>query len=369
MYAAKTGKYSLYVLKNRYNRVNLPKVMFADMGKELRSGNPSRISALLREELTNTIDAGEQAILFINRRGNSRCLVCANCGCVPKCPNCSVALTYHSVNNRLICHYCGHSEKMIEFCPQCKSRHISKQGAGTQKIAEELGELFPGIGIIRMDADTTAGKQTHETYLNKFKDEKTPVLLGTQMITKGLDFEIVTLVGVLDADHSLNIPDFRAGERTFSLITQVVGRAGRGKKLGRAVIQTFSPENDILRCAASQDYDSFYQSEIEFRKSFNYPPFCDLLFLELSGTENNKVYAAAVHIKNELDAVKREQDWLYPPAPAPVFKVNNKLRYRVIMKTEDVKPLRDRVSRIIKRFMSDKRFAGVSVSAVFNPLD
>jgi primosomal protein N' (replication factor Y) len=369
MYAAKSGKYSIYTLKNRYNGVNLPGVLFADMSVELRGGNVGQISSLLRDEIKKTADSGQQTILFLNRRGSSRYLLCASCGCVPKCPNCSVALTYHSVNNRLMCHYCGHSEKMIEICPQCGSRHVSKQGAGTQKIAEELSELFPGIGIIRMDADTTGGKQTHESLLSRFRDERVPILLGTQMITKGLDFENVTLVGVIDADQSLNVPDFRAGERTFSLITQVVGRAGRGEKTGRAVIQTNSPESEVLLCAASQDYDSFYSGEIEFRESFNYPPYCDILCMELSGAENSKVYAAASHIRDNLAEAKRESDTVYDPAPDPVFKVNNKLRYRVIMKTEDTKPLRNAISLIIRRFMADKRFAGVSLSAVFNPLE
>ena len=369
MYAAKSGKYSIYTLKNRYNGDNLPAVLFADMSAELRAGNGGQISGLLKDEIKKNLSSGEQTILFINRRGSSRYILCQNCGGVPKCPNCSVAMTYHSANNRLMCHYCGHSEKMIEVCPACASRHITMQGAGTQRVAEELEALFPGAGVIRMDADTIVGKQTHESLLSRFRDERVPILLGTQMITKGLDFENVTLVGVIDADQSLNIPDFRAAERTFSLITQVVGRAGRGEKKGRAVIQTYSPENPVLLCAARQDYDSFYAGEIEFRESFNYPPFCDLLCMTLSGAENSKVYAAASHIRDALASAKSGGDEVFEPAPAPVFKVNNKLRYRVIMKTEDTKRLRNAVSLIVRRFMSDRRFAGVSLAAVFNPLE
>ncbi|MBE6937373.1 MAG: primosomal protein N' [Ruminococcaceae bacterium] len=368
MYSAVSGKYSLFTLSDRYGEATLPRVIFSDMGEELRRGNGGMIGSVLASELERTFDAGQQAILFLNRRGNSRSLLCRSCGNTVKCPNCSVSLTYHSANNRMMCHYCGHSERLTENCPTCRSTDLTREGGGTQKAEAELSKLFPGLGIIRMDADTTAGKESHEKLLSRFRDENVPMLLGTQMIAKGLDFPNVTLVGVLDADQLLNVPDFRASERTFSMITQAVGRAGRGSFGGRAVIQTFAPGDPVLRAAAAQDYQSFFKSESEFRKAFMYPPFCELLVLELTGLENSRLYAAAAHVSEELSA-RLAGSTVFPPSPAPVFRVNNKLRYRVIAKTTDTKPVRDAVSAVLRGFMSQRIYNGIGISAVFNPFE
>ena len=296
-WAVEQGSYQKALLRRRYNENALPEVLIADLRQEILNGNPGLISTPLRQELEKNLAAGEQSILFLNRRGSSRMLLCGECGYVPQCPRCSTAMTYHSANGRLMCHYCGHSEPAADTCPECGGwmKHV---GAGTQKVEEELRELFPEAGILRMDADTTAGG--HEEILQTFERERVPILLGTQMVAKGLDFENVTLVGVLSADISLYVDNYRAAERTFSLLTQVVGRAGRGGKTGRAVIQTYTPGNDVIRCAARQDYDAFYESEIRMRRLRRYPPFADLFTVTVSGTEEGRVLRAAVSVRETL---------------------------------------------------------------------
>ena len=330
-WAVEQGSYQKALLRRRYNENALPEVLIADLRQEILNGNPGLISTPLRQELEKNLAAGEQSILFLNRRGSSRMLLCGECGYVPQCPRCSTAMTYHSANGRLMCHYCGHSEPAADTCPECGGwmKHV---GAGTQKVEEELRELFPEAGILRMDADTTAGG--HEEILQTFERERVPILLGTQMVAKGLDFENVTLVGVLSADISLYVDNYRAAERTFSLLTQVVGRAGRGGKTGRAVIQTYTPGNDVIRCAARQDYDAFYESEIRMRRLRRYPPFADLFTVTVSGTEEGRVLRAAVSVRETLRQLCRRPELaagepeVLGPAPAPVVKVNNRFRYR-----------------------------------------
>ena len=367
MHAAQSGKYTYLRMENRYGGVCLPQVTFADMKQELKNGNETHISAELREAIAANLAVGEQSILFLNRRGANRYVVCKNCGYVPQCDACSVAMTYHSANHRLMCHYCSRSIPVYEYCPQCGSGYITREGMGTQRIAEELEALFPGVEIIRMDADTTGGSHTHEALLTRFKEENVPILLGTQMIAKGLDFENVTLVGVIDGDQALNVPDFRAGERAFSQLTQVVGRAGRGQRTGRAVIQTYSPQNPLLLLAAEQDYDRFYEREIALRQTLGYPPFCDLLCFLLTGIENSRVMAAAHLLHRMLAPYCAPTDVLYEPAAAPIFKQNNKYRYQVILKTTETKTLRASVAAVIKAFMADRKTAGITVTAEFNP--
>ena len=367
MYAAKCGKYAYLRMENRFGGVKLPEVTFADMKRELKNGNETHISEELRAAIAANLAAGEQSILFLNRRGASRYMICKNCGYVPQCEACSVAMTYHSANHRLMCHYCSRSIPAYEYCPQCGSGYITREGMGTQRIAEELEALFGDVGIIRMDADTTGGSHTHESLLARFKKEKVPILLGTQMIAKGLDFENVTLVGVIDGDQAMNVPDFRAGERAFSQLTQVVGRAGRGRRAGRAVIQTYSPENPLLQLAAAQDYDRFYEKEIAFRQTLGYPPFCDLLRFTLTGIENSRVMASARLLCEMLRPGLSPTDTLYDPAAAPIFKQNNKYRYQVVLKTTETKSLRDMVASAIKAFMADRRTTGITVTAEFNP--
>ena len=348
---AKNGDYQLSLLRKRYNEQKLPRVILADMRKELQEGNPSAISRELYEELKENIVKGEQSILFLNRRGASRQLLCPNCGYVPQCPRCSVYLTYHSVNGRLMCHYCGYSEKATEDCLDCGGslKHI---GIGTQRVAEELQELFPDTEILRMDADTvTAG---HEAILKQFAEEKVPILLGTQMVAKGLDFENVTLVGVLAADLSLYVDHYRAAERTFSLLTQVVGRAGRGEKAGRAVIQTYTPKNDVILSAAEQDYERFYQKEVRLRQLRREPPFADLFTVSIMGLEESSVRRSAQELCHALRAEVAKPLFagveVLGPAPYAVLKVNNRYRYRITVVGRNEKPLRDLLAGYMRAF-------------------
>lgn len=371
-WAAEQGSYQKALLRRRYNENALPEVLIADLRQEILNGNPGLISTPLRQELEKNLAAGEQSILFLNRRGSSRMLLCGECGYVPQCPRCSTAMTYHSANGRLMCHYCGHSEPAADTCPECGGwmKHV---GAGTQKVEEELRELFPEAGILRMDADTTAGG--HEEILQTFEKERVPILLGTQMVAKGLDFENVTLVGVLSADISLYVDNYRAAERTFSLLTQVVGRAGRGGKTGRAVIQTYTPGNDVIRCAARQDYDAFYESEIRMRRLRRYPPFADLFTVTVSGTEEGRVLRAAVSVRETLRQLCRRPELaagepeVLGPAPAPVVKVNNRFRYRCTLVGKNDKATREMLAWLQKDFAKDSANRGMNLFVDHNAAD
>ena len=361
---AQKGVYQKLILRSRYNCQPLPRVVVADMRDEVRAGNAGMVSAPLRKELEENLQRGEQSILFLNRRGNSRMLLCGECGEAPQCPRCSVPLTYHSVNKRLMCHYCGHSERASQTCPECGG--LMKQvGAGTQKVEEELRELFPEAAVLRMDADTVSGN--HKDLLDRFEKEKIPILLGTQMVAKGLDFENVTLVGVLAADLGLYVDNYHAAERTFSLLTQVVGRAGRGSKDGRAVIQTFTPDNEIITSAANQDYNSFYAAEIRIRRARQYPPFADIFTLTVSGGEEGAVLRAAAELREAMRAGLR-----YPtaanmsvevlgPAPAPVVKVNNRYRYRVFWIGRNDHTARELLGYYIRAFHQKKENRGMNL--------
>ena len=371
-WAAEQGSYQKALLRRRYNENALPEVLIADLRQEILNGNPGLISTPLRQELEKNLAAGEQSILFLNRRGSSRMLLCGECGYVPQCPRCSTAMTYHSANGRLMCHYCGHSEPAADICPECGGwmKHV---GAGTQKVEKELRELFPEAGILRMDADTTAGG--HEEILQTFERERVPILLGTQMVAKGLDFENVTLVGVLSADISLYVDNYRAAERTFSLLTQVVGRAGRGGKTGRAVIQTYTPGNDVIRCAARQDYDAFYESEIRMRRLRRYPPFADLFTVTVSGTEEGRVLRAAVSVRETLRQLCRRPELaagepeVLGPAPAPVVKVNNRFRYRCTLVGKNDKATREMLAWLQKDFAKDSANRGMNLFVDHNAAD
>ena len=371
-WAAEQGSYQKALLRRRYNENALPEVLIADLRQEILNGNPGLISTPLRQELEKNLAAGEQSILFLNRRGSSRMLLCGECGYVPQCPRCSTAMTYHSANGRLMCHYCGHSEPAADTCPECGGwmKHV---GAGTQKVEEELRELFPEAGILRMDADTTAGG--HEEILQTFERERVPILLGTQMVAKGLNFENVTLVGVLSADISLYVDNYRAAERTFSLLTQVVGRAGRGGKTGRAVIQTYTPGNDVIRCAARQDYDAFYESEIRMRRLRRYPPFADLFTVTVSGTEEGRVLRAAVSVRETLRQLCRRPELaagepeVLGPAPAPVVKVNNRFRYRCTLVGKNDKATREMLAWLQKDFAKDSANRGMNLFVDHNAAD
>ena len=371
MYHASRGQYQLVRLTQRYNRHALPQVLVADMKDELRQGNGTSISTLLRQELEYNLEKGEQSILFLNRRGASRMVSCGECGHVPECPRCSTHLTYHSANGRLMCHYCGHSQRLPEACPECGGM-LNFIGTGTQKVQEELEKLFPGTPILRMDTDTVSASRPHEYYLERFRKEKVSILLGTQMVAKGLDFENVTLVGVIAADLSLYVEDFRAAERTFSLLTQVVGRAGRGEKAGRAVIQTYTPEHEVIRFASLQDYDSFYEQEITLRQMRGFPPFRDITMLTVSGPDEAGVLRACMKLRGGLEQGLRElgeETQVLGPAPAVIAKVNNRYRYRLTLAGHSTPGQRHLVSHLLRAVHQDKECKGVSAFADINPFD
>jgi len=374
MYQARQGTYHLFTLSRRYNEQALPQVMVADMKEELREGNGTSISLLLKTELEKNLAAGEQSILFLNRRGANRMVSCGECGEVPTCPRCSAYLTYHSANGRLMCHYCGHSERLPDACPHCGGA-LNFIGVGTQKVQEELETLFPGTEVLRMDTDTVSATQSHEKLFSRFVRERIPILVGTQMVAKGLDFENVTLVGVISADQGLYIDDYRAGERTFSLLTQVVGRAGRGGKKGRAVIQTYTPENDVILQAAAQDYGRFYEQEITMRRLRGCPPFQDIFVLTASGPEEAGVLRACIKLKRSLERWLKQpgyqqlEVYILGPAPAAVAKVNNRYRYRLTLRCRNTKEVRRLLSELVRAAQCDKENRGISVFADSNPPD
>ena len=371
MYHARQGAYRLLTLKSRYESRPLPEVVITDMRQELRNGNGGTLSTRLREELRQNLDRGEQSILFINRRGNSPMVHCGACGEVPFCPRCSVRLTYHSVNRRLMCHYCGHSQPMPEACPVCGGK-LGFIGAGTQRVQEELAAVFPDAAVLRMDADTLAAEGGHEAILSRFERERIPILLGTQMVTKGLDFANVTLVGVLAADLSLYVDDYRAGERTFSLITQVVGRAGRGEKPGRAVIQTYTPDSEVIRTAARQDYDAFYEAEIARRQLHGYPPLRDRFVLTVTGLEELAVLQGARRACDYLRDALARTDLLYQtillgPAPAAIVKIKERYRYRITVCGVNDKTMRAVLANTVGTFHRDKRNRGLTAFVDHDP--
>lgn len=367
-YLAETGNCRRFVLNSRYNRLQLPEVNIVDLKKELRRGNEGTISTFLREELAVNIENGEQSILFLNRRGARKLVTCGECGYTYTCPRCSVSLTFHSVTGRLVCHYCGYTQKVGAECPECHGllRYV---GAGTQLVEEELHTLFPGTEVIRMDADALSGGVTHEQIFERFRTENIPVMIGTQMIVKGLNFKNVTLVGVLLADQSLYSGDFHAAERTFSLITQVIGRSGRGEKPGRAVIQTYTPESEVILQAAEQNYEAFYQSEIMLRRLQNAPPFADILAVTASGANEQQVVQACRFLRSQLASLLKEKENLQilGPTPLAVVRVNDRYRYRVILRCKTDALVRKAVAAVIALGSTDKQFRGVSFYADSDP--
>ena len=369
MYQAQKGEIEMFSLRRRYNEKALPEVILADMKDELRHSNFGAISTVLKEELDKNLMNGEQSILFLNRRGANRMVSCGECGAVPECPRCSVKLTYHSANHRLMCHHCGYSQPLPPACPACGGI-LNFIGVGTQRVQEELQELFPGAEVLRLDTDTVSAAHPHEEILEKFRKRKVPILVGTQMVAKGLDFENVTLVGVVSADLSLYADDFRAGERTFSLLTQVVGRAGRGEKKGRAVIQTYTPDNDVIRYASRQNYDRFYREEIVLRELRSYPPFTDFILLTASGLVEEDVLRCCTRLRRTLEPAlnRMREPWqLLGPAPAAVAKVNNRYRYRLTLAARNTRQVRALVSYAIRAAHQDKENRGVSVYGDLNP--
>ncbi len=365
MFRAKNGDYQLYTLKNRYGGRSLPEVQIVDMGEELKNGNGSVFSHALRDAIAQTHQAGKQSILFLNRRGNSRALVCVECGQAPECPRCSARLTYHSANERLMCHYCGYSATVPERCPSCAGP-LKRIGVGTQKAQEELQTLFPDMEIARMDADTVSAVNTHGKILGHFKDHRVPVLIGTQMVAKGLNLPDVTLVGVLDGDRELYSGSYRAAENTFNMLTQVVGRAGRGDAPGRAMIQTLVPGHRVMELAARQDYDGFYELEEEMRRIQECPPFGDLAAITFLGQEEARVLHGAAKFRDSLNTCLKQAAYsgeicrVLGPAPCAVPKINYNFRYRLTLRCRLTRPLRQLLAHLLRQFMQDRENRGVS---------
>ena len=374
-HAAQSGKLKLVTLTQRYGGCPLPSVDFIDMRAELTAGNPREVSRRLARELQENLDNGEQSILLLNRRGYRTIGMCTDCGHVLKCPNCSVPLVYHKPQQALMCHHCGQTvHPLPTLCPECGGK-IHYSGFGTQRVEEELAELLPSARILRMDQDSTGKKNAHETMLAQFARHEYDILLGTQMVAKGLDFPQVTLVGVLAADLSLYVDNYRAAERTFSLLTQVVGRAGRGGSAGRAVIQTYTPENDVIQCAARQDYQGFYEREIRMRQLRRFPPFADLFTFTVSGTEEGAVLRAAVAVREELrrlcalPELAAGEPEVLGPAPAPVMKLNNRYRYRCLLVGKNDRPTREAVSWLLKAFANDRANRGMNLFVDCNSME
>ena len=374
MYYAKSGIYQLYMLRNRFGGRTLPKVEIIDMRQELKLGNDLSLSYPLQNAVRDTQQAGKQAILFLNRRGNSRALVCVECRQSPECPRCSAKLTYHSANERLMCHYCGYSIPAPNRCPQCGGP-MKRMGTGIQKVQQELQEQFSDIRVERMDADTVTAANTHEMILERFQKERIPVLIGTQMVAKGLNLPDVTLVGVLDGDLSLYNDSFRAAETTFNMLTQVVGRAGRGDSAGRAMIQTLVPEHNVITMAAQQDYDSFYRLEIGLRKQLACPPFGDLAVITLSGQEEAHVLHGAAKLRDSLQNLLKLPEYskehcnVLGPASCPVPKINYHYRYRLTLRCKMSRSLRLLLAHLLRQFSQDRENRGVSAFIDINGYD
>ena len=339
---AKEGEFELITLPERINRRPMPEVQLVDMRREVKRGNPSPFSAVLKEKLEACLARGDQAILFLNRRGYSQTVICRDCGYVAKCEHCDVSLTYHSEENCLKCHYCGTKYHMLSACPQCGSVHINYVGTGTQRVERELKKLYPAARILRMDNDTTSGKEGHLKILQRFTAREADILVGTQMVAKGHDFPFVTLVGILDADMSLHFPDYRSGERTFQLVTQVAGRSGRAENRGEVVLQTYDPDNYILRYAASYDYEGFYEHEIGMRAAMAFPPFARIVRVMVTSEDDKLALAALKQVYTALQRVyaeEAEKFLFFNKMHAPVKRIQNKFRYQVLMRLTDGEPL------------------------------
>ena len=373
---AKAGKYTLLTLKHRFGGAELPTVTIADMRPEAAAGNVSPLGSVLTEELQKTAARREQSILFLNRRGYNAFVSCRSCGEAIKCPHCSVSLTYHTARDSydrgaLVCHWCGYRSDLPTTCPDCGSPHLARMGYGTQRVEQELGTLLPGSTVLRMDTDTTSAKFSYDKLLGQFRRHEADVLLGTQMVTKGHDFPEVTLVGVLLADASLYLDDYRASEKTFAMLTQVIGRAGRAGKAGHAVIQTNNPDNDVIRLACAQDYETFYEREIKLRKLLVFPPYCDIVLMTLtcsdertlleSSTELRRLFDEKVH--GEFSGVKHIA---FGPFEAPVYRVDNRYRMRMIVKCVLNRQSRALFASLLAGFASNSPMKP-TLSVDFNP--
>ena len=350
MQQAKEREIALHVLTKRATNTNLPDVEIVDLRNELASGNRSMLSFKLQSEIENNLKNKKQTILFLNRRGYSTFVMCRECGYVAKCKHCNISLTYHMSENKLKCHYCGFEMPVVKECPECNSKKVKYFGTGTQKLEEEIKKMYPEASTIRMDIDTVSKKNSHEEILNKFKNENIDILIGTQMVVKGHHFPNVTLVGVITADGSLNLEDYRAVERTFQTLVQVSGRAGREEK-GKVIIQTYNPDHYAIIDSQKQDYDLFYNQEVNLRKMLNYPPFCDIIMVRFSGKNLSEIQKVSNLVYKNISAIKNDNFTIYKPVPSPIDKIKNKYRWRIIIKCK----LTSRIIDTINFALSDER--------------
>lgn len=362
MARAKKGVYKLLSLPNRVNGRKLPEVKIVDMNEEIKRSR-GHFSNILKERIEGCLERREQVILLLNRRGYSSFVSCKNCGYTFKCPNCDITLTYHKSSNTLRCHYCGYGERVYNECPSCKEKALSNLGVGTQKVEEELQELFPNSKILRMDYDTTSRKGMHEEMIKAFKNQEYDILLGTQMVAKGLDFSNVTLVGVINADTALNLPDFRSSENTFSLLSQVAGRSGRSEKEGFVIIQTYNPDHYAIELTKSHDYLSFYTKEMQIRKQLKYPPYYYLCNIRISGKDDRFIMNEALKIKRSLER-NFTKTIILGPSAASIFKINNIYRYNIILKYKEDKELYSILEKIVEHYKANNK---IKIDIDFNP--
>ncbi|MCM0648731.1 primosomal protein N' [Clostridium swellfunianum] len=367
-YKSKNKDIKLITLKNRADNALLPKIELIDMREELMSNNKSMFSKRLFEELENSLSSNEQSILFLNRRGYSPFVSCRKCGYVFKCDNCDISLTYHNENGSLVCHYCGMKKRATNICPKCGSKYVKYFGVGTEKIEQEVNKYFPKARTLRMDFDTTRKKNSYENIYNTFKEYKADILIGTQMIAKGLDFKNVTLVGVIAADLSLNLPDFRSAERTFQLITQVSGRAGRGEKHGKVIVQTYTPDHYSIVHSASNNYEGFYSDEISIRKDMNYPPFSKILLINLSSKNENLLIKSIQNIGYILKNMLQNDDKIemLGPCPSAISKINEQYRWQIILKGNIDSGIANKIKDIIYQTLKEV-YTEIRVSLDINP--
>ena len=364
--AKEKGEITLLELTKRANNSNLPKVEIVDLKQELANGNRSMLSFELYKSIEENLKNKLQTILFLNRRGYSTFIMCRNCGYTVKCKNCDISMTYHSYENKLKCHYCGYEEKVVKICPECGSDKIRYFGTGTQKLEQEILKQFPQAKTIRMDVDTVTKKNSHEEILNKFKNEDIDILIGTQMVVKGHHFPKVTLVGVIAADSSLNIDDYRATERTFQILTQVAGRAGRENLPGKVIIQTYNPENFSIQNAQKQNYKEFYKIEKALRKQLKYPPFCDIIVIGFSGTNEKEIKEISNYSYEFAKSNLKEEFKIFKPMPAPIDKIQNKYRWRIIIKGNMTEKANEILNNLLKNIYN-KDYKHTKITIDVNP--
>ena len=366
-YKAQQGKITLLELTKRANNSKLPEVEIVDLKMELANGNRSMLSVKLHDKIEQNLKEKRQTILFLNRRGFSTFIMCRECGYTVKCKNCNISMTYHKTENKLKCHYCGYEENVVTICPECHSDKIRYFGTGTQKLEQEINKIFPEASTIRMDIDTVTKKNSHEEILNKFKDENIDILIGTQMVVKGHHFPNVTLVGVIAADSSLNIDDYRANERTFQILTQVAGRAGREQLDGNVVIQTYNPDNFSIICAQKQDYEVFYNTEIALREQLKYPPFCDIILIGFNSLSEKELIDASTKIYNYLKTNLNRQEFnVLKPMPSPIDKIQNRYRWRIIIKGNMTETANNVLNTCLRKFYNSN-YKNTRVSVDVNP--